>query len=173
MPEQERQKRRELLLPKWTIPLVWAAIILLIMGLLPWIVARMGRLYGWAQGLPGWWNLAGLLVVAAGLAMYAWCLVFHFKSYRTSVRVGFSPPHLVTTGPYRVSRNPMYVSGLLAWVGWTFLYGSPAVLAALTLLWAVFSFRVIPFEERQLETQFGDEYLDFKRTVPRWIGRFE
>ena len=172
-PEYERQRKRQLLLPKGAIPLVWAAIVLVIMGILPWLVARVGPRYGWTECTPGGWNVAGLLAVAAGLAMYAWCLVFHYKSYRTSVRVGFSPPHLVIAGPYRVSRNPMYVAGLFAWVGWTIFYGSPAVLAALILLWAVFSFRVIPLEERQLETQFGDEYLAFKQTVPRWIGRFK
>ena len=171
-PEPERHGRRELLLPKWAIPLVWAAMVGIIMGFLPWIVARFGPRYGWAQRRPGWWNIAGLIAVAAGLAMYAWCLVFHFKSYSTSVRAGFSPPHLVVAGPYRVSRNPMYVSGLFAWVGWTVFYGSPAVLAALVLLWSLFSFRVIPLEEQQLEAQFPEAYLEYKRAVPRWIGRF-
>lgn len=32
--------------------------------------------------------------------MYDWCRVFHFKSYRDAVRIGFTPPHLVVTGPY-------------------------------------------------------------------------
>jgi len=66
----------------------------------------------------------------------------------------------------------MYVSGLFAWLGWTVFYGSPAVLVVLLLLWSVFSFRVIPHEERLLETLFGDEYLEYKRSVRRWIGRF-
>jgi protein-S-isoprenylcysteine O-methyltransferase Ste14 len=66
----------------------------------------------------------------------------------------------------------MYVAGLLAWLGWTLFYGSPAVLIGLALLWALFTFRVIPREERQLEDLFGEEYLDYKRTVRRWLGRF-
>jgi protein-S-isoprenylcysteine O-methyltransferase Ste14 len=48
-------------------------------------------------------------------------------------------------------------------------YGSPAVLIALVLLWSIFAFRVIPHEERQLKDLFGDDYLDYKRSVPRWI----
>lgn len=168
----ERQGRRELLLPKRAAPLLWAVIVLVIHVLLPWTVAKIGPRFGWSQRIPTWWNLVGLFTVAIGIGLYAWCLAFHYKSYRDSVRIGFSPPHLVTTGPYRVSRNPMYVSGLFAWLGWTVFYGSPAVLVVLLLLWSVFSFRVIPHEERLLETLFGDEYLEYKRSVRRWIGRF-
>jgi protein-S-isoprenylcysteine O-methyltransferase Ste14 len=98
--------------------------------------------------------------------------VNHFRSYRASVRVSFSPPHLVVTGSYLFSRNPMYVSGLLTWLGWTVYYGSPVVFIALVLLWAMFAFRVIPHEERQLEELFGEEYLKYKLTVRRWIGRY-
>lgn len=168
----KRNGRRELMLPRWAIPLVWAVIVLLILVLLPWAITKLGPRYGWSQHAPALWNYTGLIPVAFGLTLYVWCLVFHFMSYRTSVRVGFSPPHLVISGPYRVSRNPMYVAGLFAWLGWTVYYGSPAVFIALLLLWAIFSFRVIPYEERQLEMLFGEEYLEYKRSVRRWIGRF-
>lgn len=164
--------RRELLLPKQAVPLVWAVIVLIIQVFLPWIVAKIGPSFGWSLLGPGWWNLTGLIAVIIGLGLYAWCLVFHYKSYRESVRIGFSPPHLVNSGPYRVSRNPMYVSGLFVWFGWAVFYGSPAVFAALVLLWIVFAFRVIPQEERLLEELFGDDYLEYKRSVRRWIGRF-
>jgi protein-S-isoprenylcysteine O-methyltransferase Ste14 len=164
--------RRELFLPRWAIPLVWAVIVLVIQILLPWAIARLGPRFGWSQLAPTWWNLTGLIAVATGLALYAWCLAFHFRSYRASVRVGFSPPQLVTGGPYRFSRNPMYVSGLFVWFGWTVFYGSLAVFVALVLLWSLFAFRVIPHEERRLEALFGDDYLDYKRSVRRWIWRF-
>jgi len=166
----KRKDRHELTLPRWAIPLVWVVIVLVIQVFLPWIVANVGPRFGWSQQTPAWWNLTGLIVVAIGIGMYAWCLVFHFKSYRASVRIGFTPPHLVIAGPYRVSRNPMYVSGLFAWLGWTIFYGSPVVFIALVLLWSIFTFRVIPQEEHQLEALFGDDYLEYKRTVRRWIG---
>ncbi len=168
----KRNDRRELLLPRWAIPLVWALIILAIQILLPWAIANLGPRFGWSQLAPGWWNFTGLIAVGLGLALYVWCLAYHFRSYRTSVRMGFIPPHLVTAGPYQMSRNPMYVSALFAWLGWTVFYGSPAVFVALVLLWAMFAFWVVPQEERQLEGLFGDDYLKYKRSVPRWIGRF-
>ena len=169
---QNRKERRKLMLPKKIVPIVWAIIVLVIMVLLPWVVAKIGSRFGWSQTSPAWWNLIGLIGVVIGLGMYAWCLVFHYRSYRTSVRVGFTPPHLVVAGPYKISRNPMYVSGLFAWLGWVVFYGSPAVLVAFVLLWIAFTYRVIPHEERQLETLFGDAYLAYKQSVRRWIGRY-
>ncbi len=66
----------------------------------------------------------------------------------------------------------MYVSGLFVLFGWVIFYGSTAVFVALILLWSIFALRVIPHEERQLEALFGDDYLDYKRSIPRWIWRF-
>jgi len=158
-------------LPRWAIPIVWTIIVLVIMIILPWAVSLLGPRYGWYQEMPAPWNFVGLVAVVMGLAMYVWCLAFHFKSYREAVRIGFAPPHLVVTGPYRYSRNPMYVAGLFVWIGWTVFYGSPAVFIGLVLLWSMFTFRVIPYEERQLEALFGDEYIAYKKSVRRWLGR--
>jgi len=66
----------------------------------------------------------------------------------------------------------MYVSGLFVWLGWVIFYGSPAVLAGFLLLWIIFSLRVIPSEEGQLEGLFGEDYLEYKRTVRRWFGKY-
>jgi protein-S-isoprenylcysteine O-methyltransferase Ste14 len=146
-------------------------IVLVIQIVLPWGIAQLGPRLGWVQQAPAWWNFGGLTAVLVGLGLYAWCLTFHFRTYTNAVRVGFAPPHLVSGGPYQASRNPMYVSGLFVWLGWAVFYGSIAVFIALVLLWAVFSFRVIPQEERQLEALFGDEYREYKRSVRRWFGR--
>lgn len=97
----KRKVRRELILPRWAIPIIWAVIVLVIQIILPWAVAKLGPRFGWSQLAPAWWNLTGLIAVAIGLALYAWCLAIHFRSYRASVRVGFSPPHLVEAGPYK------------------------------------------------------------------------
>lgn len=164
--------RRELLLPKWMVPFVWAVIVLIIQVFLPWVIARIGPRFGWSGQSPAGWNRIGLIAVAMGLGLYSWCLAFHYRSYRAAVRVGFTPPHLVVGGPYQISRNPMYLSGLFAWLGWTVYYGSPAVLVALVLLWFAFAVRVIPHEERLLADQFGDAYQEYKGTVRRWIGRY-
>jgi protein-S-isoprenylcysteine O-methyltransferase Ste14 len=168
----ERQIHRNLILPRWSIPFVWAGIVLVIQVLLPWAIARIGPHFGWIQQTPSLWNFTGLIAVVIGLALYSWCLVNHFRSYLASVSLSFNPPHLVVTGPYVFSRNPMYLSGLCTWLGWVVYYGSPAVFIAFVLLWSMFTFYIIPSEERQLEKLFSSQYLEYKRTVHRWIGRF-
>ena len=158
-------------IPKWAIPIVWGIIVLVIMGILPWGVSLLGHRYGWDLGVPAVWNSAGLVLVVLGLAMYVWCRAFHYTTYDAPVNAGFDPPHLVDGGPYRVSRNPMYVAGLFTWLGWVVFYGSLAVLVGLMFLWTMFTFRVIPYEEKQLEELFGDEYMAYKKSVRRWLGR--
>jgi protein-S-isoprenylcysteine O-methyltransferase Ste14 len=158
-------------IPKWAIPIVWGIIVLVIMVILPWAISLLGPRYGWSQGMPATWNYAGLVLVVMGLAMYIWCLVFHYRTYDAPVNAGFDPPHLVEAGPYRFSRNPMYVAGLFTWAGWVVFYGNLAVLIGLVFLWTMFTIRVIPYEEKQLEGLFGSEYLTYKKSVRRWLGR--
>lgn len=171
-PSLPRQKgSRQVVLPRWAIPLVWAVLVLAIQVLLPWALSKIGPRFGWSAGIPGSWNLVGLVAVAVGIALYTWCLAVHFADYPPSVRLGLAPPLLVVAGPYRLSRNPMYLGALVTWLGWTIFYGSPALLGILSLLWSVLAFRVVPLEERQLEAMFGDQYACYKRSVPRWIWR--
>jgi protein-S-isoprenylcysteine O-methyltransferase Ste14 len=154
------------------VPIVWAILVLVILVFLPWIAAQIGLQLGWSSHTLAWWNFIGLIIVAMGLGLYVWCLVFHYRSYQAGVQLGFSPPQLVVAGPYQISRNPMYIAGLLTWFGWLIFYGSLTVLAMLLLLWFIFNFRIIPYEEHQLEALFGEEYLAYKHTVRRWFGRY-
>lgn len=151
---------------------MWAVLVLAVQVVLPWAISKIGPRLGWSDGTPAIWNLAGFLGVAIGLGLYIWCLTVHFLDYPSSVRVGFAPPNLVVAGPYRLSRNPMYLSALVAWFGWTIFYGSPAVLIAFAILWTVFALRVIPMEERQLQDLFGEDYIEYMHLVRRWFGRF-
>ena len=76
---------------------------------------------------------------------------------------------LVVSGPYRFTRNPMYLAwelivigvGLAANAPWVILMAIPAALLTRRL--------VIDKEERYLETKFGAEYLDYKARVRRWV----
>lgn len=158
--------------PRSLIPIVWAIIVSFIQIAMPWLISRMGLYHGWINNTPGPWNLFGLLFVVIGIAAYTICLVFHFKTYTGPVRAGWTPPRLVTHGPYRFSRNPMYIAAFTAWLGWVIFFGNLPVLIALCILDLVFFFVIVPREEKQLEKLFGDEYLSYKQAVPRWLGHF-
>jgi len=65
----------------------------------------------------------------------------------------------------------MYVAELGLWLGWALFFGSPGVLAGCAVLVAVVNFVILPREERGLKSAFGPVYLQYKKEVPRWLGR--
>jgi protein-S-isoprenylcysteine O-methyltransferase Ste14 len=86
------------------------------------------------------------------------------------VRLGLVPSVLVTRGPYRFTRNPMYVAELGLWLGWALFFGSPAVFLGFIALLLVVNLVLVPREEQTLEAVFGQAYLLYKNRVSRWLG---
>ena len=80
-----------------------------------------------------------------------------------------SASSLQTTGIYSVSRNPMYLSLLLIYTGLAFLIGNWWNIILLPLLFLVVQEYVIKREEKYLERRFGQEYLNYKLKVRRWL----
>lgn len=76
---------------------------------------------------------------------------------------------IVTGGPYRFTRNPMYLGFTLMYLGISALANALSPLLLLPAVLAVMKRGVIEREERYLERKFGDEYLHYKRRVRRWI----
>ena len=162
-------------LPRWAAialaPLVWLVAIPLGHGVLPWAISRLGPRYGWSGGVPGAWNLLGLIPVAAGVVVLVWLMVLafaHAAELPERVDLDWSPKLLLTGGPYRFSRHPMYLAELALWLGWAELYGSVSVLLAFVVLNLAVN-RLAPREERALEERFGETYREYKASVPRWL----
>jgi protein-S-isoprenylcysteine O-methyltransferase Ste14 len=76
---------------------------------------------------------------------------------------------IVHTGPYRYSRNPVYVAFSLFHLGVACWVNSLWLLVSLVPAVALMSFVVIPREEHYLETRFPSEYLAYKAAVRRWL----
>lgn len=76
---------------------------------------------------------------------------------------------IVTGGPFRWTRNPIYLALALVYTGIALLVNSLTMLAPLPFVLAVMQRGVIEREERYLERQFGDEYLHYKQRVRRWV----
>jgi len=79
--------------------------------------------------------------------------------------------HLVVTGLYRYVRNPMYVAVVGAIFGQALIFGSRALLEYGALMWLLFHFFVLIYEEPALRASFGSEYQSFYAAVPRWVPR--
>jgi protein-S-isoprenylcysteine O-methyltransferase Ste14 len=80
-----------------------------------------------------------------------------------------SPSNLVLVGPYRFTRNPIYLGCLLMLLGLVIVWSSIVTLFFLILVYIVFRYIFIKREEIILEEEFGDEYRDFKKCVKRWF----
>ena len=76
---------------------------------------------------------------------------------------------LVAAGPYRFTRNPMYLGMALLYAGLAVAFDGPLALALLAVALLVIRTQVIAREERYLERKFGDEYLAYKARVRRWL----
>ncbi len=151
--------------------LTWLIVIPLAHGVVPWAISTLLPHYGWEGGSPGFWNRLGLIPVTVAAALLIWILLLGIAQTPGRVKLGLTPSFLMMRGPYRLTRNPMYVAELGLWFGWALFFGSPGVFIGCVLLLSIVNFVILPREERGLEAAFGQAYLQYKNTVPRWLGK--
>jgi protein-S-isoprenylcysteine O-methyltransferase Ste14 len=136
--------------------------------------ALMWALHRWlplGQLLATPWNYSALLPAAIGRAITV-AAGARFRQSRTTFDP-FEPREttcLVTSGVFRVSRNPMYLGLLLLLVGWALWLGTVSPWLVPPLFVIVITVAQIVPEERALEEIFGATYLAYRHSVRRWIG---
>ena len=124
------------------------------------------RLLGTARRAAAVWT--GWGAIAAGLILMFWGILTFARS-RTAVMPHLPASRLVTSGPYRLTRNPMYVGITLAYVGIALLIDTAWPVLLLPLVLALLFVVVVRREERYLERAFGDAYRSYRRLVSRWV----
>jgi protein-S-isoprenylcysteine O-methyltransferase Ste14 len=113
------------------------------------------------------WPLGAVLCVGGGAL--ARSFFREFARARTPVSPYSKPTALVTSGPYRLTRNPGYVGMTLACAGIAVLASALWVLVPVALAVAIIDRGVIAREERFLERAFGGEYVRYTARVRRWL----
>ena len=118
---------------------------------------------------PGWVRIAGLIIAALGVTLFITAMLTMRDSWRAGVSK--DKTELVTTGIFRISRNPaflgfdlMYFGVLMVFFNWVLLLFS--IFAILTL-----HLQIVNNEEDAMLLAFGDEYLNYKKQVNRYFGR--
>lgn len=141
-------------------PVAFAAPLLLL-GILEWLAPTALLASPWRWVVGALLALAGAAVNVAAAATQRRAGT-DFDPYRPSTRI-------VSHGPYRFTRNPMYVGFALFSAGLAFLVGSLWMLLAVPIGIVLIDRLVIVREERYLEGKFGEDYLAYKRRVRRWL----
>jgi protein-S-isoprenylcysteine O-methyltransferase Ste14 len=92
-----------------------------------------------------------------------------FKKVQTPLKPFVPAKAVITDGPFRYSRNPVYLGMFIMLAGWAIYLGSltPWLVAA-WFVYAICSYWV-PMEEKQMEREMGETYLTYKREVRRWL----
>ena len=111
----------------------------------------------------------GGLAFIAGVILLVWCSVQFYVSGRGTLAPWSPPQRLVAVGPYRFSRNPMYVGVTLILIGWAALFWSLTLTVYAALVLLAFHIRVIAGEEPWLERTFGADWESYRARVPRWL----
>ena len=142
-------------------------VITVVFALLMWLVSRLTTDIPMSTGL----RVTALLVMTAAGAFVGLAGVVSFRKARTSVNP--LSPHtcssLVVSGVFRISRNPMYLALFLVLLGWgLFLANLFSLVVAIGFIAYMNRFQIRP-EERALEAAFGQEFLDYRRQVRKWL----
>jgi protein-S-isoprenylcysteine O-methyltransferase Ste14 len=126
--------------------------------------------WAWPRTLPAGLPvrlLGGALVVASLLLLRF--SVQRFRAAGTPVPAWKPTTAIVRTGPYRFTRNPIYLAFSLLQLGIAIWVSSWWLVATLAAAVAIIHYIVVPREERYLEARFGAEYRDYKAAVRRWL----
>lgn len=124
----------------------------------------------WPLHLPGsiWIKVAAGVLFICGIALAGW-------GHKTMVRAGTNvPPNkptllIVTNGPFRFTRNPLYIGGTCVYLALTLVLNLGWALIFLVPMLLVLNWGIVAREERYLEKKFGAPYIAYKASVPRWI----
>jgi protein-S-isoprenylcysteine O-methyltransferase Ste14 len=136
-----------------------AAIILMV------LLDRVLPMWRW-HWAPGRW--LGIALVVAGLSLTL-ASARLFRRRKTAIKPFEQSSVLVVEGPYRVSRNPMYVGLCTVLAGIGLLLESFAPLVVIPVFVGVIRTRFIAAEEQMLAQQFGDAYAEYRSRVRRWL----
>lgn len=118
---------------------------------------------------PVWVRIAGLMISALGVALFITAVLTMRDSWRAGVSK--DKTELVTTGIFRISRNPAFLGFDLMYLGILMVFLNWVLLAFSIFAILMLHLQIVNNEEDAMLLAFGDEYLNYKKRVNRYFGR--
>ena len=113
-------------------------------------------------------HILGVIVFFSGFIFGVPSLI-RFRKAKTTLNPHRTTTSFISGGPFRFSRNPIYVAMIFNYVGLAILFDSLwAIIFLPAVIWLLTLWVIIP-EEKYLETKFGEEYRQYKAQVRRWL----
>ena len=143
------------------LPPIWWASSIAGIYLGRWLFPGLHYESGFLEGL-------SVAVLIGALAIIAWSAVWFWKK-RTPIEPYHTPKSLIVEGPYRLSRNPIYLALVMLTLASAFGNGSIIGIVLAVILWRIFDRRFAAVEEAMLVETFGDGARDYIARSRRWI----
>jgi protein-S-isoprenylcysteine O-methyltransferase Ste14 len=144
------------------LPPIWALFFLM-------LTAAVSYLAGWPTSPYLHSVPVGLALIVVGVIAPVWAIA-EFRRADTQLNpTSETNNRLVTKGPFRLTRNPMYLGLVIVTLGIAVATGAVPIFAAPMLTFAIANWIHIPFEEAKMRRQFGQPFDDYTRAVRRWI----
>ena len=117
---------------------------------------------------PHAWGFLGLLLLGAAFGMTQWAKNV-FNAAGTNIPPNKPATAIVSDGPYKFTRNPMYLSMVIGLIGLSLMAGLPIMLLTTAPLFYILDRHIIQPEETYLTQKFGENYSSYKSRVRRWL----
>jgi protein-S-isoprenylcysteine O-methyltransferase Ste14 len=148
-------------MPRFLMPPVW-----LLLSVIAMLMLR--RYAPGAESLGYPWTLLGLAPLIAGIILGA-ASAAAFRRHKTTIIPFHDSAALLTAGPFRLSRNPIYLGMILSLIGAAMLTGAATSFLVVIAFALVIHFGFVLREEAMLEARFGESFRDYAAQVRRWI----
>ena len=147
------------------LPVPWVYVLVYLIGVgLEWTIPVAPLLHVAPQVTA----VSGIIIFAIGAALAGWGWITFQKAGTTRVP-GRLSSELVTWGPYRFTRNPMYLGMAMAYVGEALIQRHVWPVLLLPVVIGFVNWIVIPVEQANMASAFGERYVEYAKRVRRWI----
>ena len=114
------------------------------------------------------YNIVGIIIIISGILLTFWTN-YNLLKKKTATKPYEIPSYFISSGPFRLSRNPLYLGMAAILIGAAVFLGSLTPFIFPIVFMIIIEKHFVLWEEEKLEKKFGSEYADYKKRVRRWI----